>query len=371
MAAVRCTACSKFLPRSAYSKPELGRGGGGRCRNCAQRVQCDGCNVWLLPEKLQGSSRCRRCQENEQVDRLLQTPKDEVTHFGAFRAMRLQREAEHTMLLVCHKYGIWERMVQQRILDFLRVPYVTSHGGMHYCELCDKAFRDLAVEQGHQVRMSMPDTQADWAGCPGPQLVFTAGETLTVAELARSTNDRWFFKVLKPVTKVGQRTSNLRNDLDSSIFSQRKRVNKNNEPLAITCDAFWAPLDATAQGEQPSQLAEHLQSSTHKSYEAAVCSGQTMLVSRAAIELAGKLGERPTTAMSRFKVGLGHANRFCESSHVEMARKLERVRDLDIPVKFLREVLPHRQDFLWITPDELQEAEDKYEKRKRKGSRKA
>ena len=62
--------------------------------------------------------------------------------------------------------------------------------------------------------------------------------------------------------------------------------------------------------------------------------------------------------MSRFRAGLGLANRFCEPLHVESARKLERVRDLEIPVKFLREVLPGRQEFLWITPEELLDGQD-------------
>lgn len=306
----------------------------------------------MLPEKLEGNARCRKCRENEQVDRFLRTPKDEVTHFGPFDVLCVQREAEHSMLLACHRHGLWERLVLQRILDFVRVPFVTSHSGMHYCELCDKTFSDLAVKQGQQVRMSIPDTQADWSGCPGLRLTFNTGDTYTVAELLKiDTAARWFFKVLKPIGK--ERVKHQGSGAHDMRFG-----------------AFWAPLDASAQGEQPSQLLEHLQGTAHKTHEQAIGSGSILLVSHAAIKLASKLGEPPRTTMSRFRVGLGLTSRFCEASHVERAAKLERVRNLDIPVKFLRETLSWMQDFLWIAPEELREVEDKYKKRKSRCSRK-
>lgn len=71
-------------------------------------------------------------------------------------------------------------------------------------------------------------------------------------------------------------------------------------------------------------------------------------------------------------MGLGLTGRFCEPCDVEHASKLERVRDAKVTVKFLQEVLPGRRDFVWITIQELREAEDLYEKRRvsKRGTRK-
>merc|ERR1712060_812346 len=87
--------------------------------------------------------------------------------------------------------------------------------------------------------------------------------------------------------------------------------------------SFWAPLSATLEGRKPPLLPKHLESSKHKEYEEAISLGRSLLVSRAAIELAGKLDERPTTSLSRFRAGLGITGRFCEPGDPERARRLE------------------------------------------------
>lgn len=334
---------------------------------------------------MEGNARCRKCLENVQVDRLLQTPKDEITHFGVWRALQLQREAEVLLLLACHKYGLWERMVLQRILEFSRVPFITTHSGMHFCELCNKAFAEMSTMQGDHVHMSCSHMQKlDWEDCPGPRLAFNIGECFRVAELLKAPSGRWYFRTLaappKPPTADEQRPSSNVDEqsdvLTEAMIGVRGRSRGTSRTctgyvatVATTFESYWAPLDATVEGMQSSPLAQHLQEQVHRDHEAAVSMGRTLLVSRAAVELAGKLGERPTTSLSRFQAGLG-LGRFCEPAHMEAAGRLERVRDLSIPVKFLREVFPQKKDFLWITPEECREAEDRYEERSRRNHRK-
>lgn len=328
--------------------------------------------MWLLPSQLDAKSKCQKCQENAEVDRFLKTPKDEVTHFGVERALQLDRDAEHELLLVCQKCGLSERMVLQNILDFLRVPYVTTKNTLHFCELCDKTFGELTVVQGHSVHMAA--SVKDWTGCPGPRLAFGLGEAYTIAELVKSPQDRWFFRTLAipPKRVLSQSDPRPVVTTTENKFCPPDRNDGSSAPAALsTFQSFWAPLDATEEGRLVSPLMKHLNGSSHKAHEAAVLAGVKLLVSRAAIKLAKNLGnEGPTMALSRFRDGLGLAGRFCEPKDVDLARKLERVRDIEIPVKFLRSIFPGKQNFLWISPDEFWEAEAKYEQRQKRGTRK-
>lgn len=270
--AVVCSACHKELPRSAFPKNEFSKSGGRknatpRCRECAQRILCHGCNLWLRPALFHGSEiergepRCLRCRENTEIDRLLQTPKDEVTHYGAWKASRLQRETEYAVILVCNSRGLCEQFILRRIIDLLRIPFVASYKSMHYCELCDATFDD-------------------------------------------------------------------------------------------------------------SELKKHLTQTLHVATAASVKRGAMCLVSHEAKKLAVTLQERPTISLSRFRAGLGITDRFCNCGDAERAKQLHRVRDLDVPAKLLREVLPEdRQQAMWVTPDELFLLEDEYRLRSRKGSR--
>lgn len=384
-----CSVCEKDLPRSAFSKAELSRGGSSRCRDCGLQKQCKGCNEWLLPALLDGRSRCGKCRENAQVDRLLGTPKDEVTQFGVELALHLDREAEYQLLLVCLRCGLYERMVLQIILDFLRVPFVTTHNGIHFCELCDETFPEVAVKHGQLVQMATLNKEVDWTGCPGPRLPFHPNETYTVAELAKASNDRWFFRtraksqesLVKPLELQSENSAASPHSFKPPARATARTVvsdvcntcsleNVSDVHTLSEFQSFWAPLDATVEGRQASPSVVHLNSTIHKAHEAEVAEGRKVLVSRAAIKLATKLGEEATLTLSRFRTGLCLAGRFCEPHHAQLAEQLERVRDVGIPVKFLREVLPARQDFLWITPDEFWEAQEKYEMRRKKGLKK-
>eukprot|EP00933_Yihiella_yeosuensis_P022383 TRINITY_DN1762_c0_g1_i3.p1 TRINITY_DN1762_c0_g1~~TRINITY_DN1762_c0_g1_i3.p1 ORF type:complete len:412 (-),score=90.41 TRINITY_DN1762_c0_g1_i3:712-1947(-) len=382
-----CSACAKKLPRSAFAKAELNRGGSGRCRDCGNRTQCKGCQQLLLPTQLDSKSICRKCRENTQVDRFLQTPKDEITHFGVEKALRLDKEAEHELLLSCHKCGLCERMVLQNILDFLRVPFVTTQNGMHFCELCDETFSELAVAQGQKVRMLTQCVKIDWADCPGPRLTFHVSETYTISELVKTAKGRWFFRTLAKPPKKPELKKEPTPGHDSSAdsttvsesaaaspdkFSPPDRTEGSTSSAVPKFESFWAPLDATEEGRQTSPLIDHLKSNTHSAHEAAVNAGEKILISRAALKLAREnpgSGEA-NTAFSRFRDGLSIAGRFCEPRQVELAKKLERIRDVGIPVQFLRDLFPSKQSFLWISPEELWEAEEKYEKRAKKGQRK-
>merc|ERR1712023_388608 len=96
-------------------------------------------------------------------------------------------------------------------------------------------------------------------------------------------------------------------------------------------------------------LKEHLKQSLHLSTEASVTDGSICLVSREAKKLAAGLQERATISLSRFRAGLGISGRFCALTDVKCAKQLYRVRDLDIPAKLLREVLPEdRQQAMWV-----------------------
>lgn len=374
-ASFECTACRKSLPRSAFAKADLNRGGSGRCRDCGQRACCKKCQVWLLPAQLDAKSTCQRCRENAQVDRLLQTPKDEVTHFGVESALRLDREAEHEMLMVCQKCGICERLVLQRILDFIRVPFVTTQNGMHFCELCDTTFGEVRVKRGQVVHIAVAPDRIDWTGSPGSRLAVNVEDSHTVAELRKVSNDRWFFRTLAtpPNTAVREASSGSQTKprhLAADVMADVLADGYPKPSPGTAFESFWAPLDSTVEGRELSPIAEHLNGKVHKDYETVVAEGSQLLVSRAALKLAKRLGEDPSMSLGRFRAGLGIVGRFCAAPDVEHAERLQRVRDVNIPVKFLREVLPTRTDFLWITSGELWEAEEKYEQRRKRGSKK-
>jgi len=292
---------------------------------------------------------CRSCSGNAQIDKLLQTPKDEVTHFGACGARRLQREAEHTLLFACHIHKIYERSVLQRILDFLRVPFITSYSGMHYCELCDEAFEDVFAKR--HLRTSASSATVDWTGCPGQRFFFAAGESYAVEEFRKAGNGRWFFK-----TQVLQRRPD-------HVYGM---------PMHQTWfEPRWAPLLATAEGRELPTVADHLQSERHRVLETSVSGGGKVLVNHAALRLSRCCNENPTTSLSRLRDGLGVTGRFCTPDDVQSAQSLERVRDVGIPMKTLRDVFPGRRDqqLLWLTRTELLLAEEDYRVRSKKGSR--
>merc|ERR1711879_7503 len=68
--------------------------------------------------------------------------------------------------------------------------------------------------------------------------------------------------------------------------------------------------------------------------------------------------------------GLDINARFCKITDIDRARRLERVRDLGIPFKYLRALFPNRkeQELVWITADEVFDAEEIYKDRSRKGN---
>jgi len=355
MVRARCPDCRRSLPKAAFSKD-----GGGRCRECTQGFVCAGCNSYLPRSAFEDSSgppiksfesACRTCRGNAQVDRLLGTPADEVTHFGALAARRLRSEAEYALLLVCHRHGIFHRSVPERILSFARVPYIVSGGGQNYCELCDFTFTEVFARS--RVQMAPTAVPAsEWAGCPGERLHFRGGQWVEVAEFHKSPQSgRWFF-----MTQELQRRSD------------RGDGNPSQKPWY---EPRWAPLIATLEGREPTSVAEHLESKKHCDLAALVACGSKIITEHAALDLAKALKERPSTTLSRFRDGLGIDGRFCNPSDTEAARLLQRVRDVDVPPKILREVLPERggEALLWLRPEELLRAEEAYRQRSRKGSR--
>ncbi|CAK0811939.1 unnamed protein product [Prorocentrum cordatum] len=292
---VACGECGRVLPRSAFSRAALAADGGS-CRDC-QHHFCGGCNQWLPPSRFDAealrhqrpararwgaappgqacASWCASCGENAQVDRLLNTPKDEVTHFGAWGAVQLQREADHAFLLVCCRRGICERVVLEKILAFARVPFVMTSGGVHYCELCDEAFDEVTAAR--QYHMRVPSARAQWDGCPGPRLHFHVGQVCDTAALQRSDNGAWFFKTMarvRPPKPGGGEAAATVAAEGQSKFEVR-----------------WAPLAATAEALGPSPVVEHLASQRHCSNHRRVSSGEVRLVGRAAMELARRLEE--------------------------------------------------------------------------------
>lgn len=342
------------MPRQFFTKGKTLRNGGQLCRQCAKHAVCAGCNQYLPSGDLDAQGCCRRCTENEQIDRFLQTPKDEVSHFGMLEARKAQTEADYAVLLVCQRLGLHERMVAQRILEFSRLPHMLTQKGMHHCELCDETFSEVAPLK--KVRMAMPVTEcveADWAECPGERLHFFAGQSCKVLELRRTEGGIWFF-----------RTQGRRRRPEQP---ERQRP----EDLVLVSESCWGPLSATEEARRTSALVAHLRSERHRKLEDSVSSGRLRLVKHAAATLAKQLGERPTTSLSRFQEGLGITERFCSPVDVDRAAQLERVRDLDIPIKFMRLVLPGRQDqqLLWITREELLQVEEEYEKRGKRGAR--
>mmetsp|Transcript_153781 Transcript_153781/g.294789 ORF Transcript_153781/g.294789 Transcript_153781/m.294789 type:complete len:394 (+) Transcript_153781:72-1253(+) len=368
--AVICAECGKSRPRSAFPKTELAGRGGERCRLCAP-VQCRGCNQWLPPGKFDegqlgrrssgGEACCRTCQGNEQIDRLLQTPKDEVTHFGSHFVFQLQREAEHILLLACHRYGICERLLLQKILDFFRVPFIHSQNGMHYCELCDDTFQEVRARE--RVQMAIHSNAADWSGCPGARLAFITNQVFQVAELQRVPSGQWFFRAqVRQAREV--RLGEDVPDIETLLEDGHMRAQFKKEQAPPThFQSRWAPWSATMESRGRSAIMEHHRSMLHKKLEERVASGRSCLLNHAALQLSKRLGERPSMSLSRLRDGLGLRTRFCSACDVEQASSLERVRDLDIPLRVVKEALGKGRDgqLLWITRSELFAVEDAYQ----------
>jgi len=341
----QCSECGRRLPRSAFPKSELSGAGGGRCRDCVVGVKCSGCQVYLGASRFDAGSRvCRTCSGNTQLDLVLQTPKDEVTHCGALRVQRLEREAEYALLLVCTRRGLHDQMLLRKVLSFLRVPYITSQNGLHYCELCDTSFSESPVAVGARLRMTMMSSAANWTHCPryAAKLRFTAGETHVVNEVRKVEDGTWFFKVQ---AKVRGRAA-----MDAG-------PNPSFMPL-------WAPVSATDAAGQPSPLAEHLACETHRRLEDCVGLGTVVLVSQAALKISKQLQERVSLSLSRFKTGLGLVDRFCTPADVEQATCLERVRDAEIPAKFLRAYAGAQdRELVWMSRETLSAAMEAYEQK--------
>lgn len=342
-----CPECGRRLPRSAFPKSELSGGGSGRCRDCVAGLRCSGCQEQLPASNFDAGSRiCRTCCGNTQVDRVLQTPKDEVTHFGSVCLQRLEREAEYTLLLVCTRMGLHDQMLLRNIFRFLRVPYITSQNGLHYCELCDTSFSETPIVVGSRLRMTMMSSAAKWTHCPchTSKLRFTAGETHVVAEVKQVEDGTWFFKV-------------------QARGRGRAAIDAGPQPHFTP---LWAPVSATNAAGRPPPLAEHLASETHRRLEDFLASGTALLVSHAALKISKQLQERVSLSLSRFKTGLGLVDQFCTPADVEQAERLERVRDAGIPAKFLRAHAGGQdRDLVWMTPEALAAATEAYEQRQR------
>lgn len=372
---LQCPSCKRRRPRSAFTRIELGSNGLGRCRDCCFSARCRGCQEWLSPEHFESTSSgiawdfCKRCKMNTAVDKLLQTPKDEVTHFGPMRVLRLAREAEYALLLSLNRKGLYEEMLLRRIVAFLRVPFVTTQNGVHYCELCDHSFPEAPAAAGQRLKMTIASNSASWGGCPYPsaRLQFLPGESHTAVEVCQGTDGSWFFK-----TQVKARGKQASEEHAGGVLPQFV--------------ALWAPVSATELGLRPSPQAQHLATEAHRGLEVPVLSGERLLLHRAALRLAKQLHERPGISLSRFVAGLGISERFCCPADVASAGKLERVRDVDVPLKFLREYFDGRpkdawrppglasflggpgREILWLPPDQVMEAQDAYEQHGRRGA---
>eukprot|EP00928_Gymnodinium_smaydae_P082125 TRINITY_DN65538_c0_g1_i1.p1 TRINITY_DN65538_c0_g1~~TRINITY_DN65538_c0_g1_i1.p1 ORF type:complete len:437 (-),score=35.59 TRINITY_DN65538_c0_g1_i1:79-1389(-) len=339
-----CTLCRRRLPRSAFPKAELSRGGSGhgRCRDCVAKEVCHGCQQLLPPSSLCASSKlCATCRGNAHVDRVLQTPKDEVTHCGALRAQGMDRESEYNLFLVCSRRGLHDRMLLRRILSYFRIPYVVSQNGFHYCELCDTSFPEAPICAGAKLQMMVDAQHANWKECPcaDAKLPFLFGDSHVVSEVRQMRNGAWFFR-----TRTALRTILLPNADSHPRF-----------------ESLWAPLSATDAARRPSPLAAHLSSNTHRELEESVVSRTSLLVSRAAHQISRELNENPSLSLSRFRAGLGLVDRFCSPCDVERAKRLERVRDADVPAKFLREHVGARdKELVWITTEALSVATAAY-----------
>jgi len=61
---------------------------------------------------------------------------------GLLGVRELQDEVEHTLLLVCFKHGLCERLLLQAIIGFLRIPFIACLQGVHHCELCNTTWED-------------------------------------------------------------------------------------------------------------------------------------------------------------------------------------------------------------------------------------
>ena len=236
-----CSSCRRALPRSVFQRSELSASSDTRrCRDCAGRFLCSGCHV-ILPLAQLGQTAFRRrvclqCKENAQIDRLLLTPKDEVTHHGPWRALQLQRGAEYELMLVCNRHGVHEPSVLQNIVSFNRVPFVVSYGGMHHCELCDEAFSEVPTL--HRVRMVELPRLTDWAGCPGDPLAVQPCFTFAVSEVRRSGNGNWFFRTLarQPEKKTQESSSKAFHVLSHTGRLCHRPSRVKNLPL---CPSIW------------------------------------------------------------------------------------------------------------------------------------
>lgn len=327
------------------------------CRDCARTVECRICSA--VPRGSRKATQiCQRCSESLQVDKFLQTPKDEVTHFGALEALRLRRETTVTVLMVCCRSGLWEQPILQRIVEFARVPFVTSRNCMHYCELCDAAFDECPVKRGQQVQMADPNLAVRWEGCPGERLKYFAGDRFSAVDLFRALSGEWFFKVqVQDRRKLAPESEQAPEVRDTAALDTEELTKQ--RPCWKTC---WAPLGATVEGRRPSPLMAHLQSKLHLELSTVVESGQACLISQAALNVAARLGERPETSLSRFREGLGLQGQLCSPADVDRALKLERVRDAQLPAKFLR-----GGHSLWLTREIMLELEEEHQQQKKGG----
>jgi len=260
----------------------------------------------------------------------------------------LQRGAEYELMLVCNRHGVHEPSVLQNIVSFNRVPFVVSYGGMHHCELCDEAFSEVPTL--HRVRMVERPRLTDWAGCPGDPLAVQPCFTFAVSEVRRSGNGNWFFRTLA---------------------RQPEKKTQESSSKAFPCfKSYWAPLSQTFEGQEPSTLSKHLASESHMRFETKLAESSSALVSHAALTVSKKLHELPSTSLSRFRDGLGLSERFCTATEMQLALQLIRVRDLNVSTKLLREMLPEKKQFSWLTLEEMEHLECQQQRGKKGGHKK-
>lgn len=297
---------------------------------------------------------CQRCKDSKdsvQIDKMLQTPKDEVTRFGPLEALQLRLQVDLTFLLVCYRRGLWDRPILQRILEMSRPPFITSHNFMHYCEVCDVVFEECALRPGQKLHASVPSRSAVWDGCPGGRLKFIEGECFTAAEIRKTSNGAWFFKA------------------EVRHYPRRGEEGVVEDQFAPMFKFLWAPVFAFAEGRQADLLAAHLRIPQHAARAEAVTIGQAHLLSRAASLLARDLGESTATSLSRFRTGLGLQLHLCSSADVERARRLESLKNAQLPLKMVQEVFPEAKQLVWITPEQLMDLEEENQQRRRQKGR--
>jgi len=342
--ALNCSACSRWLPRGAFPKPQKGRGEDRQCRSCSQKVQCKSCNEKFAVSSIQSNCRsssdilCPKCKDSFQFDTFLQTPKDELGRSCIWDAIFLQRKADFTALLTCYRFGIFEKSILQRIMCYARLPHMLSLGGMHYCELCNETFQEVSVPK--RLRMRISHKKAEWDGCPGVQLKFTHGSAFDVSELRRVANGNWFFRTL-----VKRRADKNRGSENQAQF-----------------DAYWAPLSATIHESESNPVHNHIMQEKHLSLQTEVCSGSLCVVWRAASQLARRLGEHPRTSQSRFSDGLQITQTTCSPHEVEQAAFLQR------NISLRRNSKHDSTENMWMNPAQIQdEPAETLGRRKKKG----